>query len=211
MFRLIKKAINLSLRKGINQRNRQRLHNQTPTIIASNCNGAFIAHDLGLQFRSPFVNLYLSSQDFIQYLQHIDDYRNAPLHFIANPNGAYPLAKLNDLTIHFMHYHSEQEAQQKWQQRSQRMDLNNCFLMMTDRDGCTEQDLIAFDQLPYPHKVVFTHKSYPHIQSSYYLADFANQTQVGDLFEFSGWNGKKYYDQFDYVNWFNQSEKNNDI
>jgi len=26
---------------------------------------------------------------------------------------------------------------------------------------------------------------------------------VGDLYEFSGWLGKKYYDQFDYVSWFN--------
>ncbi|PRI53509.1 hypothetical protein BVZ80_01249B, partial [Haemophilus influenzae] len=42
-------------------------------------------------------------------------------------------------------------------------------------------------------------------KSAYYIKGFEKQNQVGDIFEFSGWNGKKYYDQFDYVKWFNQS------
>ncbi|MDQ6569094.1 MAG: exopolysaccharide biosynthesis protein, partial [Haemophilus parahaemolyticus] len=29
----------------------------------------------------------------------------------------------------------------------------------------------------------------------------------GNLFEFSGWNGRKYYDQFDYVTWFSNVKK----
>ncbi|MBS6673553.1 MAG: DUF1919 domain-containing protein, partial [Haemophilus paraphrohaemolyticus] len=47
------------MRKSINQKNQQRLSNHEMSVIASNCNGALILHDLGEQFRSPFVNLYL--------------------------------------------------------------------------------------------------------------------------------------------------------
>ena len=75
---------------------------------------------------------------------------------------------------------------------------------MTDRDGATYQDLKEFDELPFKNKIVFTHKHYPEFSSSFYIKGFDNSSQVGDLFDFSGWNGQKYYDQFDYVNWFNQ-------
>ncbi|VEI45798.1 exopolysaccharide biosynthesis protein [Actinobacillus equuli] len=51
--------------------------------------------------------------------------------------------------------------------------------------------------------MVFTHKPYPELKSALYVKGFEDKTQVGDLFEFSGWNGKKYYDQLNYVNWFN--------
>ncbi|MBR6702294.1 MAG: DUF1919 domain-containing protein, partial [Clostridia bacterium] len=32
---------------------RKKLKNPNPSIIANNCNGGIIAHDLGLQFNSP--------------------------------------------------------------------------------------------------------------------------------------------------------------
>ena len=42
-------------REKINQQNRRRLRNTNFSLIASNCTGGFILHDLKLQFRSPFV------------------------------------------------------------------------------------------------------------------------------------------------------------
>ena len=67
-----------------------------------------------------------------------------------------------------MHYHSEQEAREKWEARSQRLDLDNLFIMMTDKDGgkgAKYEDLQAFDNLPYPNKVVFTHKHIPEFKN----------------------------------------------
>ena len=200
----LKTLINRLLRGSINAKNRARLTNSAPSVIASNCNGAFILHDLGLKFNSPFVNLYLEPRDFIRYLLNFEHYRQAELSFIST-DAPYPVGKLEDLTIHFMHYHSEQEANEKWQLRTSRMNLDNLFIMMTDRDGVTEKDIQLFDQLPFKNKVIFTHTPYPAFKSAYYIKGFEKQNQVGDIFEFSGWNGKKYYDQFDYVKWFNQA------
>ncbi|WP_032092918.1 DUF1919 domain-containing protein [Necropsobacter rosorum] len=201
---LIKKAMNLFFRQGINEKNRQELQNHNMSLLASNCNGALILHDLGERFNSPFVNLYLTPQDFIRYLQHMEYYQHHPLRFAAE-NTPYPIGYLDDLTIHFMHYHSAQEAEAKWQERSRRIDPDNLFIMMTDRDGCRYQDLQAFDQLPFAHKVVFTRKPYADINSAFYIKGFEAQECVGDLFDYSGLFGKKYYDQFDYVAWFNQN------
>jgi len=176
------------------------------SVISANCVGAFILHDLNQPFNSPFVNLYLDPSDFVRYLQNITFYQAQPLQFIQTEKP-YPVGLLGDLKVHFMHYHSEQEAREKWEARSQRLNLDNLFIMMTDKDGgkgAKYEDLQAFDNLPYPNKVVFTHKPYPELKSAFYIKGFENEGEVGDLFTFSGWNGEKYYDQFDYVSWFNQ-------
>lgn len=53
---------------------RKRLVNKDICLIASNCNGAMILHDLGLQFKSPFVNLWLRPKDFIKLLSSLREY-----------------------------------------------------------------------------------------------------------------------------------------
>ena len=106
-----------------------------------------------------------------------------------------------------MHYRNAQEAKEKWETRLKRINLDNLFIIMTDKDspqGVSYEELEAFDRLPFKNKVVFTHKPYPQLASAVYIPGFEQEDQVGDLFAFSGWNGKKYYDQFDYVTWFNQ-------
>lgn len=201
----IRSAINKIQRIFINRRLKSRLQNHGMTVISANCVGAFILHDLNEPFNSPFVNLYLSPNDFVRYLQNIEFYQRQSLTFIQSEKP-YPVAKLADLKVHFMHYRNSQEAEQKWLARSARMNLDNLFIMMTDKDdaqGIAYEDLVAFDQLPFKNKVVFTRKPYPEFKSAFYIKGFEKQNQVGDLFTFSGWNGVKYYDQFDYVTWFN--------
>lgn len=204
MFSRFKRAVNKFQRMRINQQLQQRLTNHSMSVIASNCNGALILHDLHEPFRSPFVNLYVEPSDFVRYLANLDDYNAQPLTF-EESDKPYPVGKLADIRLHFMHYHSQAEAKQKWETRLKRLNLDNLFIIMTDRDGATYQDLVNFDRLPFKNKVLFTHQPYPELASAFYIHGFEKQAQVGDLFEFSGWNGKKYYDQFDYVSWFNQA------
>ncbi|MDH2998541.1 exopolysaccharide biosynthesis protein [Pasteurellaceae bacterium LFhippo2] len=203
MFKRIINLINKPFRQSINKRNQLKLTNSNFSVISSNCNGALILHDLGQKFNSPFVNLYLEPKDFIKYLKNLSHYMQAELRFIET-NRSYPVAKLDDITIYFMHYHSEQEAREKWQERTKRINLNNLFIIFTDRDGCTYQDLVDFDNLTYENKIVFTHKPYPELKSTFYIQGFEQSHQVGDLFDYSGLFGNKYYDQFDYVSWFNR-------
>lgn len=176
--------------------------NHQMSVISSNCNGALILHDLAERFNSPFVNLYLTPGDFVKYLQNIRYYAALPLTFTAS-DKPYLVGRLGDIQLYFVHYHCEREAGEKWEQRNKRIDFDHLFIMMTERDGCTYEDLQAFDRLPFSNKVVFTRREYPEFSSAFYIKGFEKQHQVGDLFEFSGWFGKKYYDQFDYVTWFN--------
>lgn len=194
-------------REKINQNNKDRLNNTDFSVIASNCTGGFILHDLGLQFRSPFVNLYMEPSDFIKYLKKIDYYNSCEFKFEDRSDRPYPVGILDDLKVYFVHYKNSEEAETTWKKRLKRLNNKKLFIILTERDGCTYKDLEEFDKLPYENKVVFTHKKYPEIKSAYYIKGFEDNGEVGDLFRYKDkWSGKKFYDEFDYVQWFNQGK-----
>ena len=62
------------MRSGLDQRNRERLVNTTPTVFASNCNGGVMTHDLGLQFKSPTVNLFIRPKAYVRFLANLEHY-----------------------------------------------------------------------------------------------------------------------------------------
>ena len=49
-----------------------------------------------------------------------------------------------------MHYGTFEEAKLKWYERSKRVDYSNLYIVMTDRDGCTYEDMLEFDKIKYP-------------------------------------------------------------
>ncbi len=190
------------------KRNRKRLKNHSFSIIASNCIGAFITHDLQQEFRSPFVNLFLFPKDFIKFCKNIEHYLSKELTFTTLDEYNYPIGVLDDIKIHFMHYKSEQDAKLSWEKRSKRINFDNLFFIFTDRDGCTYEDLKAFDSLPYKNKVVFTNKKYKEFKSAYYIKGFEKEESIGQLHLFTTkYLGKKGYDHFNYVKWLNKGMK----
>lgn len=195
------------MRRLRNIRFRKRLKNHSFTIFASNCNGTMITHDLGEQFRSPFVNLWIPSEEFVRFLEQPRAYLEQELRFIES-SYSYPVAKLGDITLYFQHYENEEQALQIWNRRKDRIHWDNLFVMMTDRDQCTAELLKRFDALPYANKVVFTHVPMADIASAVYIPGFEDQPCVGVCSEFTdAWRGKRYYDSFDFVSWLN-GEKN---
>ena len=178
------------------------------TLISSNCNGACILHDLGLKFNSPFVNLWIKPKDYLKLLHDLDHYMACELIFTEEPGVSYPVGMLKDIKIYFQHYKSPEEAKQKWQERSRRMDISNIYVLFSDRDGCTYQDLCEFDALPFENKIVFTHIPYPEIGSAVYIPGWENEECVGLCSNYkSSFKGEKYYDAFDYVTWINAEKK----
>ena len=74
------------MRKGLDKRNRARLTNPNPTVFASNCNGGVMTHDLGLQFRSPTVNLYIRPKEYVRFLGNLQHYLYEA-RFVAGQGG----------------------------------------------------------------------------------------------------------------------------
>lgn len=201
---VIETEANLKQKEAINIENRARLKNTDFSIIASNCNGGIISHDLGLQFRSPFINLWLKPKEYIKLLQNLKEYMQYELTFIKEEGIDYPIGLLKDVRIYFMHYETEEIAKEKWEARAKRLNYDNLFILFTDRDECSLEDMEAFDNLPYKNKVIFVNKECPNIKSSYYIKGFENEESVGKLgIYIDEKSGKRYLDLFDYVEWFN--------
>ena len=63
----------------------------------------------------------------------------------------------------------------------------------------------AFDELPYNNKVCFTHKKYPQYKSTYYIHGSEDEKYLKSMMDYvHQWWIKRYYDQFDFVDWLNQ-------
>lgn len=199
------KYVNL-FRRIYLKRLKLKLKNKEVSLISSNCTGATMLHDLGLRFNSPFVNLWIGPKEYIRLLSDLESYMNMELEFIYEEGISYPIGLLGDVRIYFQHYGSEEEARNKWDERKKRINYNNLFILFSDRDGCSKDDLIEFDKLPYKNKIVFTNREYLDIKSAFYIRGFEKEQSVGMCMAFtSSWSYKKYFDQFDAVSWFNHN------
>lgn len=187
---------------------RLRLKNRTPSIIASNCVGTFIYHDLKLRFLSPTINLSFDMNDYVRFLENLPHYLDLEISPYDDPRFDYPCGMLGDVEIRFNHYKTFGEAVEKWNQRKKRIDWDNLFFFAIDGDNCTYDSLRRFDSLPYKNKVIFTHKPYPEFSSAFYLPGFEQDGQVHHITDFKK-NGliRRHMDRFDYVSFLNRKNQ----
>lgn len=207
-MRKIVRYIRKLRRRSINKKNRERLINRQISIFSSNCIGGVIYHELGLEFLSPFINLYIEPKEFLKILKEPKKYMEYELVEKRDGGEKYPVGVLNDVSIYGVHYNDFEELKLKWNQRKKRIDWNNVYVIMVERDGCTRQDIEEFDKLDYAHKVVFVHKNMDDIKSAYYIKGTGNMDskhKVIDITQYQGFiSGKRYIDDFDYVDFFNK-------
>lgn len=193
------------LRRKLNAENRKNLTNENFTILCNNCVGGVILHELGERFNSPTVNLFFSAEDYLKFLKKLDYYLEQPLVEIESDKD-YPVAKLDDITIYFMHYLSFDEAKTTWKKRVARINRNNLYVIFVQQNGCTEQILREFDDLPYKHKLALTAKPMPEIQCSYCISNTMQRNgDVIDLCMYEGkLTGKRWIDEYNYVGFLNK-------
>lgn len=187
----------------------RKLNNNNFTIISSTCNGGVIYSDLKQRFNSPTINLFIYPDDFIKLCQNLKFYMCCDLEECKDEDYSYPIGVLNnEIKLYFMHYKSFDEAKEKWDMRKERINYNNIFIIMTDRDGCTQKHIAEFDKLPYENKIIFTCKYYSNYKSMIFCNEFYNKDEVGILSEYRNLRGERLYDRyFNYVEWLNGGKK----
>jgi uncharacterized protein (DUF1919 family) len=197
------------LRRHINEQYQQKITNKNCSIISMNCVGGVVSHEFGLRFNSPTVNLWFKPKEFIKFLEQKDYYLydcELQEDVRASKELGYPVGRLDDIGIYFTHYESFEEAKRKWNERLKRLDMNNIYIVMVQKDGCTEQDIRSFDRLKFKHKVVFTAKEYPQYRSAYYIPQSEeNEENVKNLCDYQGiFTGKRWLDEFDWISFLNE-------
>lgn len=164
--------------------------------ISSNCFAGRIMQDLGMQYNTPTLGLYFMYPDYIEFLSELEFYiKKAKLEFVEhskykigderrkNWQHWYPIGLLGGkVEIHFLHYHTEKEAADKWYRRAGRVDMDNVFIIGMDQNLCTENDIIAFDKLPFKRKIFFSSRDIKG-DSIIFMKEFENLGQVGDPYK----------------------------
>lgn len=177
------------------------------TLLCNNCLGGVIFHELGMKFFSPTINLWMYPSDFIKYCSNIHHYSNCQLKFVDfhkyfpyDNSEECPVALLDDIIVFFQHYKTEKEAREKWIERTKRINYDNIRCLLSERDGCTYEDLKAFSKLPYP-KAALVHQPVWELPNCHYIKGFEQSGGVGNLMEFkkNQYFGFKYFDDFDFV------------
>lgn len=199
------KILNL-IRKMYNKRYelklRKRLKNNNFSIICSNCIGGIIYHRLDKKFLSPTINLWMHQFDFLKFVLNLKEYISKDLKFIESEYN-YPVAMLGDITIYFNHSKTEEEAKLNWDTRKIRINYDNIFIIMYDRDGITKEDIKKLEQVNCKNKIVLSDREYSDID--YVLTIKPNYDKI---------NGQQYLDKdifdkrtfekyFDFVKWLN--------
>ena len=132
------------------------LKRNIPSIFSNNCWGGYTYHSLGLEFTSPLINMFESTVDYLKLLKNIKKYMNEELELISTEyqggSGYYPVVKCGDITLHFNHYHSFEDAKLCWERRKRRINWDNIFVMMYTEDIDLANEFI---KLPYKRKVCF--------------------------------------------------------
>ncbi len=174
------------------------------SLFSNNCMGGVFYHDAGRQFNSPTINMAIDGEDFIKFLERPRYYAGIEdFVFVHYPDLAYPVARLDDIEIRFVHYHSQEECMEKWISRSSRIDWDNIFIVGTDRDGLYKPELLErFNKLPYKNKLLFTAQDHPEYSWAIQLPEFKKREQVGIASYYADFKGNRYYEtRIDLAKW----------
>lgn len=195
------------------KRMQKEILNTNVSFLSPNCIGGLIYHDLGLRFMSPTINLMMTQKDFLLFVLSLDDYLNGEFQFFKHNEYTCPCAYLfpynngQEITVHFTHYRSEEEAVKKWNERKQRINRDNVFVFIEERDGITKDDLTLLKDLTVKGLVAFTCNEYPDLPYTVFLHKYSSIGEVGNILQKNHITGAREYERyFDFVKWFNEAD-----
>ena len=185
------------------------LESEDFTIISSNCLAGKIYNHFGIKYKTPTIGLFFYGEDFLNFIEDIDKYLISELDFIKTSkhdeinkmreehNLRYPIGKIDDIEIQFLHYENQFEAKEKWTRRCKRINKHNIFIIDTDRDGFKTSYVERYDKINYP-KIIFTSKQNDK-QFMIQIKEYIEKDCVGDLY-----NDCYLFKYVNFVNWINK-------
>jgi len=169
---------------------RKKLKYPTFTIISNNCWAGHCYRYFQLPYNTPTIGMYFFSKDYVKFVTNLKYYLDKELEFIKCEDSKHcgiikyrgeenaPIGKLEDIEIVFLHYKTEKEAREKWNRRKARIDWEHLYFKFSEMNGCKEEELQAFDQLPTDSKFVFTVHPHAEIKSAIH---FPGYEEIGEI------------------------------
>lgn len=166
--------INAYYRKWFAKIRHKQLKETCFTIISNNCWGGMVYESYDLPKESPTVGVFFMADEYIKFLSDIKCYLSKEIKFIPPESsryadelrkdkrfGSYPIGVIDDVEISFLHYHSAQEAKEKWERRCARINWDKLIVKFNDQNGCLEEHVRLFSEMPFKNKLFFTIHDWP--------------------------------------------------
>ena len=140
------------------------------TIISNNCTGGAIMHELGMEFKTPTVNLQILPEQFAKFCIDLKYYMNTELVEYTNISYKHrkymekmfggvpdmPFGLIDDIVVCFQHYETFAEAKQKWDERKTKVDYDHIGYIFHARDDGYLWEALRFMSLNLPNSVIIT-------------------------------------------------------
>lgn len=119
---------------------------------------------------TPTIGLYFMAEEYIKFVSNLKYYiqeceisfidpkeaKHKSFYSMDKNYGSYPIAKLGDVEIAMLHYHSQEEAKEKWNRRCLRVNWDKLIVKMNDQNGCKREYAEQFLKSSFENKVFFT-------------------------------------------------------
>lgn len=175
-------------------------------ILSSNCVGGCLLHDVKRSFLSPTVNLIIDDMDFIKLVYNPEHYLKIEPIFYHISKWGFPVAKIDDIIVHCVHYNTFGEFKKAWCRRCMRFlehQDKEILVMATDSQLKTEEAIQAFHDLSY-RKVCFTAKNNIPYKEFVYVPGYEKSGTTGDINRYCDCKGtrifEKYFDCISFIN-----------
>lgn len=158
------------------------------SIISNDCWGGQLYKTAGLPYRTPFVGLYLMAPCFLSLATNFWYYLSSRLEFVGRSSYfevnerrelseiPHPIGILRgEVEIQFLHYATEEEAEQKWYRRCRLFNQQLlAFKLSASKDRCTSEMVRAFSALPHSRKLVLAAEPYDDCHCVVQVPDYEN-------------------------------------
>ena len=190
--------------------------NDNFTLIARDCIGGILYHQLGLRFLSPTINLFFTPSDFNYFVLYLKNYIDGELVEIKEEGVSYPIGliypkgdeSLKPIRVDFMHYDSFTNAKDKWEERKKRINYNNIYVVSSfcypgEIKTLSQEVIDKWNEIKYK-KVLFVNKHYGFDDECVLSRDRECEDYAYLLFQYDKVNKwKRTFNKFDFIKFLN--------
>ena len=175
------------------KKRRKKINCSDFTIISNNCWGGTVYQSYGLRYNTPTVGLYFMAEDYIKFIYNIKEYLKFDLEFIdfseskkaklTGEKHSYPVGKLHDIEIYFMHYKSKEEAKKKWNRIKNRINWNKIIFKFSNQNFCNKENIEQFLKLSEKHKICFVNNKQYNVEGTIFVKQLNRSNDIKASYE----------------------------
>ena len=163
------------------------------TIISNNCWAGFVYQSYDIPYNTPTLGMFFVADDYIKFLSNLEHYLSISNFEEVFPKdskwynelkdvshyGEYPIARLDDIELHLLHYESVKDAEEAWNRRVKRINRDRMLVKFSEMNGCTEKNIVDFQNLKFRNKICFISKKYEKYKNEYtFVVSNGNNEQI---------------------------------